>query len=550
MKTDIEIAREATMLNIDEMRKKLGILDNEFWPFGQFKGKLSLQLLERLKKKKEGKLIVVTAVTPTKLGEGKTTTSIGVSMGINQLGRSSIVAIREPSLGPVFGLKGGAAGGGFSQVLPMEDINLHFTGDIHAITTANNLLSAVIDNHIHFTNSLKIDTRKIMWRRAMDMNDRNLRNMVVGLGGKKQGYPREDGFIISAASEVMAILTLSQNIEELKKRMGSILVGFTRKDEAVYVRDFKICGAMATVLREAIKPNLVQTIENTPALIHGGPFANISFGTNSIVATRLALKLSDYVVTECGFGSDLGFEKFIDLVARFADYKIHAVVIVATVRALKHQGGGNDMSALKEGLANLGKHIENVKFFGFSPVVAVNVFPEDDEGDLKIIHEFCRHRGVMVELSEAFTKGGKGARPLAETVVKVADKSDGKYNWVYPLDDPIQEKIEKVATVVYGADGVIYSWDAKKKLKLIDKLGLNEFPICIAKTPLSLSDNQKKLNVPTGWRLNINEINIATGAGYVIPISGDIMLMPGLPRVPSAEKIDIDATGHHISGLF
>ena len=471
-------------------------------------------------------------------------------MGINQLGRSSIVAVREPSLGPVFGVKGGAAGGGFSQVLPMDDINLHFTGDIHAVTTANNLLSGVIDNHIHFSNTLRIDTRKIMWKRAMDMNDRNLRTMVVGLGGKKQGYPREDGFIISAASEVMAILTLSQNIRELKERLGNIMIGFSRKDRPVYARDFKICGALATILKEAIKPNLVQTIENTPAMVHGGPFANISFGTNSILATRLALKLSDYVVTECGFGSDLGFEKFIDLVSRFAGYRVHAVVIVATVRALKHQGGGQGVKALKEGLANLGKHIDNVTSFGFSPVVAVNVFPDDKTSDLDIIRDYCRHRDVLVELSEAFQKGGKGALSLAETVVRVADRSEGSFKWVYPLEDSVQEKIEKVARQIYGADGVIYSWDAKKKLKLLEKLELNNFPICIAKTPLSLSDNPKKLNVPRGWRLNINEINIANGAGYLIPISGDIMLMPGLPRVPSAEKIDIDETGHQVSGLF
>jgi len=549
MKTDIEIAREAKLLNIDEIRKKLGIRENEFWHFGQFKGKVSLKLLERLKTKKEGKLIVVTAVTPTKFGEGKTTTSIGLSMGINKLGKKSIVAIREPSLGPVFGVKGGAAGGGHSQVLPMEDINLHFTGDIHAITTANNLLSSVIDNHIHFSNDLHLDTRKIMWRRAMDMNDRNLRNMVVGMGGKSQGYPREDGFIISAASEVMAILTLSQNIEELKRRMGDIMVGFTRKNEPVYVRNLKVCGAMATILREAIKPNLVQTIEGTPAFVHGGPFANISFGTNSIVATKLALKMSDYVVTECGFGSDLGFEKYVNLVSGFARYKIHAVVIVATIRALKHQGRGADSQALKTGLKNLGKHLKNIQLFGFDPIVAVNVFPDDRAADLDLIKKYCQQQNVSVELSEAFTGGGEGSVELAKKVTKAADESKGTFKRIYSSKDSIEEKILKVAENVYGADGVIFSWEAKKKLKLIKKMGLNNMPICIAKTPLSLSDNKKKLNVPIGWRLNINEINLATGAGYVIPISGDIMLMPGLPKVPSAEKIDIDSSGHHITGL-
>lgn len=550
MKSDIEIARRANLRHIGEIRKGLDIRDSEFSPFGRFKGKVSLRLSERLAERPDGRLILVTAITPTRYGEGKTTTSIGLSMGINQMGRSSIVAVREPSLGPVFGVKGGAAGGGFSQVLPMEDINLHFTGDIHAVTTANNLLSGVIDNHIHFSNTLRIDTRKIMWKRAMDMNDRNLRTMVVGLGGRKQGYPREDGFIISAASEIMAILTMARNMQDLKERLGNIMIGFSRTDKPVYARDFKICGALATVLREAIKPNLVQTIENTPALVHGGPFANISFGTNSIVATRMALKLSDYVVTECGFGSDLGFEKFINLVSRFAGYRIHAVVIVATVRALKHQGGGEGMGALREGLANLGKHIDNVTAFGFFPVVAVNVFPDDKPDELNIIRHYCRERGGAVELSEAYRQGGKGALSLAETVVSVADKSKGEFQYLYHLDDPVAEKIEKVARKIYGADGVIYSWDAKKKLRLIEKLGLNNYPICIAKTPLSLSDNRKKRNVPRGWRLNINEINIATGAGYVIPVSGDIMLMPGLPRVPSAEQIDIDTASGQVSGLF
>jgi formate--tetrahydrofolate ligase len=550
MQSDIDIATGSRLLDIEEIRKSLHIRDHEFWPFGRYKGKVSLRLLDRLKKNPDGKLIVVTAITPTKFGEGKTTTSIGLSMGINKLGKRSIVTIREPSLGPVFGMKGGAAGGGFSQVLPMEDINLHFTGDIHAVTTANNLLSSIIDNHIHFSNRLRIDTRKIMWKRAMDMNDRNLRNMVVGLGGKAQGYPREDGFIISAASEVMSILTLATDIEDLKTRMCRILVGFSRADEPILAGYFKVCGAMATILREAIKPNLVQTIENTPALIHGGPFANISFGTNSVVSTRLALKLSDYVVTECGFGSDLGFEKYVDLVSRLADYRIHAVVIVATVRALKHQGGDDGESGLREGLANLGKHIENVRFFGFSPVVAVNVFPGDRKKELNIIREYCRQKEVEAELSEAFARGGEGSKALAEKVVNLADQSDGSFRRAYEPEHSIEEKIDRVARQIYGADGVIYSWDAKNKLKLIEKIGLGDFPICIAKTPLSLSDNKKKLNVPSGWRLNVNEINIANGAGYVIPISGDIMLMPGLPRVPSAEKIDIDASGHHITGLF
>jgi formate--tetrahydrofolate ligase len=550
MKTDIDIAREAKKLKIEEIRENLGIKDEEFSPFGRYKGKVSLQTLNRMKDKPNGKLIVVTAITPTKFGEGKTTTSIGLSMGINRIGKKSIVALREPSLGPVFGMKGGAAGGGYSQVLPMEDINLHFTGDIHAVTTANNLLSASIGNYVHFSNDLRIDTRKILWKRAMDMNDRELRNIVVGLGGNGQGYPREDNFHISAASEVMAILTLAENIEDLKTKMCNIMIGFTRDDKPVFVQDFKVCGAMATVLKEAINPNLVQTIENTPAFVHSGPFANISVGTNSVVATKMALKMSDYVVTECGFGSDLGFEKFVDVVSRKAGYDIHAVVVVATVRALKHQGGGDDLAALERGLPNLGKHIDIVKGFGLNPVVAINVFPNDTPEELELMKRYCKNQGAEAELSEGFAKGSAGTETLAEKVVQVADQSNGTFTRAYELEDSIQEKIEKVATKVYGADGVIFSWDAKRKMKQIKKLGLAKFPVCIAKTPLSLSDNKKKLNVPTGWRLNINDIEIARGAGYVIPISGDIMLMPGLPKKPSAENIDIDSTGKFITGLF
>jgi len=549
LKSDIAIARSADLKNIEDIRKELQIKENEFWPYGRFKGKVSLRAIKRLENKKDGKLIVVTAITPTKFGEGKTTTSVGLTMGINRIGKRSIVTLREPSLGPVFGVKGGAAGGGYSQVLPMVDINLHFTGDIHAITTAHNLLSAVLDNHIHYSNSKKLDTRKILWQRAMDMNDRSLRNIVVGLGGKGQGYPRENGFIISAASEIMAILTLARDIDDLKERLGNILVGFTRDDEPVYAKDFKVCGAMATVLREAIKPNLVQTIENTPAFVHSGPFANISFGTNSVLSTKLALKLSDYVVTECGFGSDLGFEKYVDMVTRFAGYKIHAVVLVATVRALRHQGGGDGMSSLKKGLPNLGKHIENIKKMGFAPIVAINAFPDDEDEELTVIENYVKENGTEVARSNVFLEGGKGAIGLAEKVTTMADSSDGNFKRIYSLDDPPEVKIEKIARDVYGADGVIFSWDAKRKLKLIKKLGLEKYPVCIAKTPLSFSDNKKKLNVPTGWRLNINNINIATGAGYLIPISGDVMLMPGLPRVPSAEGIDIDNSGHEITGL-
>ncbi len=550
MKTDIEIAREASLLEIEEIREHLEITDEEFSPYGRYKGKVDLSILERMKGQKEGKLIVVTAITPTKYGEGKTTTCIGLTMGINRIGKKAIVTLREPSLGPVFGVKGGAAGGGYSQVLPMEDINLHFTGDIHAVTTANNLLSATIGNYVHYSNELRIDTRKIMWKRAMDMNDRELRNIVVGLGGHGEGYPREDHFIISAASEVMAILTLSESIADLKSRICKILIGFTRQDKPVYAGEFKICGAMATILKDAINPNLVQTIDNTPAFIHSGPFANISVGTNSVVATKMALKMSDYVVTECGFGADLGLEKFVDVVSRIARYSIHAVVIVATVRALKHQGDGDTFAHLETGLANLGKHIDIVKGFGLNPVVAINVFPDDKPEELELIKKYSEAKGAQAELSEGFAKGSEGMIALAEKVVQVADQSNGSFTRTYELEDSIENKIEKVATKIYGADGVIFSWNAKKKLKTIQKLGLGHLPVCIAKTPLSLSDNKDKLNVPTGWRLNINEIDIASGAGYVIPIAGDIMLMPGLPKEPSSEKIDIDNTGKIITGLF
>lgn len=549
MKSDIEIASEVKLKNIEEIRQQVGIDDQHFFPFGKYKGKVSLKALKSFENKPDGKLIVVTAITPTKYGEGKTTSSIGLTMGLNKIGKKSIVALREPSLGPVFGVKGGAAGGGFSQVLPMEDINLHFTGDIHAITTANNLLSTVIGNHMHFSNDLRLDTRRILWKRCLDMNDRELRNTVVGLGGKKEGYTREDKFIITAASEIMAILTLSENIQELKERVCRILVGFTRDNKPVYGGEFNVCGAMATVLRDALKPNLVQTIEHTPAFIHGGPFANISFGTNSVVATKMALKLSDYTVTECGFGADLGFEKFVDLVSRIARYKIHAVVVVATVRALKHQGDGKDMNALKTGAANLGKHIDIVRGFGLSPVVAVNVFPDDTEEEIQFVKKYAEEQGAAAEISRAFALGGEGATALAEKVAAVADKSDGSFTRAYELDDPIDEKIEKVATKVYGADGVIFARDAKRKLKTIKKLGIYDLPVCIAKTPLSLSDNKDKLNVPKGWRLNINNIEIASGAGYVVPISGDVMLMPGLPKVPSAELIDIDSSDN-VTGLF
>jgi len=550
MRSDIEIARSVKLEPIEGLRARLGILEEEFSPCGRFKGKLDLDLLGRLKDRPEGKLIVVTAVTPTRYGEGKTTTSIGLTMGLNRLGHSSIVTLREPSLGPVFGVKGGAAGGGFAQVLPMEDINLHFTGDIHAITTANNLLSAVIGNHMHFSNDLRLDTRRILWNRAMDMNDRSLRHIVVGLGGHKHGYPREDEVNITAASEVMAVLTLAENVRDLKERLGRILVGFARDGGPVFVRDFRICGAMAAILKDAIKPNLVQTMERTAALIHCGPFANISFGTNSVLANRMALKMADYVVTECGFGSDLGFEKFVNLVSRTAGYGIHAVVVVATVRALRHQGGGKDLASLRTGLANLGRHIANVKAFGLAPVVAVNAFPDDTPEELETVLAYAREQGAGAAVSHAHARGGAGAEELAAAVAQAADKADGTYDFLYDLEDSVEDKIDAVTRKIYGGCGVIFSRDAKRRLNKIRQLGMDKLPVCIAKTPLSLSDNKRKRNVPEGWRLNVRDINIAAGGGYLIPIAGDIMLMPGLPEKPAAEEIDIDDTGKEISGLF
>ncbi|HDP95545.1 MAG TPA: formate--tetrahydrofolate ligase [Candidatus Aminicenantes bacterium] len=550
MKTDIEIARSVELEPIESLRERLGILENEFSPCGRFKGKVDLSMLERLRSRPDAKLIVVTAVTPTRYGEGKTTTSIGLTMGLNRLGHSSIVTLREPSLGPVFGVKGGAAGGGYSQVLPMEDINLHFTGDIHAITTANNLLSAMIGNHMHFSNDLRLDTRRILWNRAMDMNDRSLRHIVVGLGGHKHGYPREDEVNITAASEVMAVLALSENVFDLKERLRRILVGFARDGGPVFVRDFKICGAMAAILRDAIKPNLVQTMERTAALIHCGPFANISFGTNSVLANRMALKMADYVVTECGFGSDLGFEKFVNLVSRTAGYSIHAVVVVATVRALRHQGGDKDVASLRTGLANLGHHIANVRAFGLAPVVAVNAFPDDTPEELETILSYAREQGAGAAVSTAHAEGGAGAEEMAAAVVEAASSADGSYNFIYDLEDSVEDKIEAITRRIYGGAGVIFEREAKNRLKEIRTLGMDKLPVCIAKTPLSLSDNKRKRNVPEGWRLNVRDINIAAGGGYLIPVAGDIMLMPGLPEHPAAEEIDIDETGKEISGLF
>ncbi len=552
MKPDIEIAQETVLHPIKDIADSLGINDDEFLPYGNFKAKLSLRLLERLRPKPDGRLIVVTAITPTAFGEGKTTVAIGLSMALNRLGHRSIVALRQPSLGPVFGVKGGAAGGGYSQVLPMEDINLHFTGDFHAVTSAHNLLSAMIDNHFHFGNALNIEEREIFFPRTMDINDRSLRDIVVGLGGKKSGPAREDGFIITAASEIMAVLGLAQSLPELKDRLAKILVALTRDGKPVTVEDFGVAGSMAVLLKDAIKPNLVQTIERTPAIIHTGPFANIAHGTNSVIATKMALKLSDYVVTETGFASDLGAEKFVNIIARAADFKPAGVVLVATIRALKLHGGAPEknlkagtLDHLKAGLANLARHIENIKLFGLKTVVAINTFAGDSDEEIVIVADFCKEQAVPCERAAVFERGGEGALELAKAVVKTAAVPTTPH-FTYPLDASVPAKIEAVAKAVYGASRVIYSSQAEADLARIDALGYNRFPVCIAKTQRSLSDNSKLYGAPKDFKITIQNINIMAGAGYLVPIAGDIMLMPGLSKEPQALKIDLDETGRII----
>jgi len=552
MKSDIEIAQETKLRPIKEIADRLGIQDDEFLPYGNFKAKISLRLLDRLKTRPDGRLIVVTAITPTALGEGKTTVAIGLSMALNRLGRSSIVALRQPSLGPVFGVKGGAAGGGYSQVVPMEDINLHFTGDFHAVTSAHNLLSAMIDNHFHFGNALNIEEREIFFPRTMDINDRSLRDIVVGLGGKKSGPAREDSFIITAASEIMAILGLAQSLPELKDHLAKILVALTRDGKPVTVEDFGVAGSMAVLLKDALKPNLVQTIEHTPALIHTGPFANIAHGTNSILATKMALKLSDYVVTETGFASDLGAEKFINIVARAAVFKPAASVLVATIRALKLHGGAPEknlnagtVSHLKAGLANLSKHIENLNLFGMKAVVALNAFTGDRDEEIAIVADFCKQRAVSCVRTDVFQQGGQGALELAQAIIETGTDPTPPH-FTYPLDAPVTEKIEAVAKAVYGASRVIYSSPAEADLARIDALGYNRFPVCIAKTQRSLSDNSKLYGTPKDFKITIQNITIMAGAGYLVPIAGDIMRMPGLSKEPQALKIDLDETGRII----
>ena len=556
-KSDIEIAQETEMLPIEQIAESIGIEKKDLELYGNYKAKVNYNIFENFKQKQDGKLILVTAITPTPAGEGKTTTTIGLGDALKKLGNKAIIALREPSLGPVFGVKGGAAGGGYSQVVPMEDINLHFTGDFHAIGAANNLLATMIDNHIFQGNALGIDARRITWKRCVDMNDRQLRYIVDGLNGKANGMPREDGFDITVASEVMAILCLSRNIDELKDKLSRIIIGYTRDSQPVTAGQLNAQGAMAALLKDALKPNLVQTLEHTPAFIHGGPFANIAHGCNSIMATTMALKLADYVVTEAGFGADLGAEKFIDIKCRQAGLKPAAVVIVATVRALKMHGGvpktelgEENLTALEKGLPNLLKHIENItKKFGLPAVVAINRFPTDTVAELRLVDEMCKKAGANVALSEVWGKGGEGGIELAKEVIRLAQGSSDKFHQLYDTELPIKEKVETIVREIYGGDGVDYTSAAQKDIDQLQDLGFGNLPICMAKTQYSFSDDAKKLGRPEGFRVTVKNVKVSAGAGFVIVLTGDIMTMPGLPKVPSAEKIDVDSNGR-ISGLF
>ena len=556
IKSDIEIAQEHTPKKITEVAATAGIDEKFLELYGNYKAKVDIRSLKDLPRK--SKLVLVTAISPTPAGEGKTTTSVGLADALNRLGKRTIVCLREPSLGPVFGVKGGAAGGGHAQVIPMEDINLHFTGDFHAIGIANNLMAALIDNHIHQGNALNIDTRKVVWKRVVDMNDRQLRHIVCGMGGKASGVPRVDGFDITVASEIMAVLCLASGLSDLKQRLSKMVVAYTRDDKPVTAHDLKAEGAMAAVLKDAIKPNLVQTLEGTPAFIHGGPFANIAHGCNSIQATETALKLGEYTVTEAGFAADLGAEKFLDIKCRAGGFHPDAVVIVATVRALKYHGGvakadlnHENLEALEKGLPNLLQHVDNVtNVYGLPCVVAINAFPTDTEAELKMVEEKCREKGVNVRLSEVWAKGGEGGKTLAEEVIRLCEeeKSD-RFQFVYDLDTTIEEKLNAIATKVYRADGVVITAAAKKQIQQLTELGFDKMPICMAKTQFSFSDDASKLGAPRGFKITVREVKVNAGAGFLVAKTGDIMTMPGLPKVPSAEKIDIDDNGV-ISGLF
>ena len=554
--SDIEIAQSSAMQPIVEIARSLEIPERYVEPYGGYKAKIDYNLLNDLASKQDGKLILVTAISPTPAGEGKTTTTVGLADGLRKLGRRAVVALREPSLGPVFGMKGGAAGGGLAQVVPMEDINLHFTGDFHAIGAANNLLAAMLDNHIYQGNALNIDPRRITWKRCVDMNDRQLRFLVDGLGGRVNGTPREDGYDITVASEVMAVLCLASSITDLKARLGRIIVGYTYDEKPVTAGDLKAAGAMAALLKDALKPNLVQTLEHTPAFVHGGPFANIAHGCNSLTATRLALKLGDYAVTEAGFGADLGAEKFIDIKCRMSGLKPSAVVVVATVRALKHHGGSpkeqlttENLDALEQGLPNLLQHVENIQgVFGLPCVVAINAFPTDTPAELALVEDKCRALNVPVALSEVWAKGGEGGRALAEAVIRIAE-GENHFSQSYPLELSIEQKIETIVKRVYHGDGVTFNPEAKKQAKQLTDLGFGNLPVCMAKTQYSFSDDATLLGAPRGFTLNVRQLKVSAGAGFIVALTGDIMTMPGLPKVPAAERIDVDETGK-ISGLF
>ena len=556
MKSDIQIAQEAEMLPIKEVAEKLGIGEDDLELYGKYKAKLSDELIERVKNQPDGKLILVTAINPTPAGEGKTTTSVGLGQAFGRLGKKAVIALREPSLGPCFGIKGGAAGGGYAQVVPMEDLNLHFTGDFHAITSANNLLAALLDNHIQQGNELGIDTRQIVWKRCLDMNDRVLRNTVVGLGSKLDGVVREDHFVITFASEIMAILCLATDMHDLKRRLGRIIVAYTYDGKPVTADDLQATGAMAALLKDALKPNLIQTLEHTPAIVHGGPFANIAHGCNSVRATKTALKLADYVITEAGFGADLGAEKFFDIKCRKADLKPDAVVLVATIRALKYNGGvakadlaEENLEALKKGIVNLEKHIENLQKYGVPVVVTLNSFVTDTKAETDYVEQFCHERDCEFALSEVWEKGGEGGIALANKVLETLEKKESHFKVLYENDLSLEEKIETIAKEIYGADGVTYAPAAKKELKRITDMGLSNFPVCMAKTQYSLSDDQTKLGRPEGFTINVREVYVSAGAGFVVAVTGAIMTMPGLPKKPAAYGIDVNDEGV-ITGLF
>lgn len=556
MKSDIQIAQEAKMDPIKSVAQKLGLCEDDIEYYGKYKCKISLDVYDKVKDNKDGKLILVTAINPTPAGEGKSTVTVGLGQALNKLGKNAVIALREPSLGPVFGIKGGAAGGGYAQVVPMEDINLHFTGDMHAITSANNLLSAAIDNHIHQGNALKIDSRRIVFKRVMDMNDRALRHIVVGMGGKINGFVREDGFNITVASEIMAILCLASDLEDLKERMGKIVVAYDLDGNPVYVNALEIEGAMALLMKDAIKPNLVQTLENTPALIHGGPFANIAHGCNSIMATKLALKLGEVVVTEAGFGADLGAEKFFDIKCRYGELKPECVVVVATIRALKHHGGINkvdlnipNVEALAKGIANLEKQVENIKKFNVTPVVAINKFVTDSDEEVQFIKDYCNKMGVKVALSDVWAKGGDGGVELGNVVLDILDNYNSNFTPIYDEKATIEEKVLTIAKEIYGADKVNYTPAAKKQIAELEKFGLDKLPICMAKTQYSLSDNPSLLARPKGFDITVKEVRVSNGAGFIVVQTGDIMTMPGLPKVPAANKMDV-LKGGEIIGLF